>query len=107
MDIKLYWRTVREREKELRDAFGETVFVSTIECADTGTPGGRVSVCAPLVAAKLAIAKSHRIATEQEISVWQEAQIREGERIAAHGRRMAYVNQDQAERSKNGRAYQL
>jgi len=101
MDLKNYWKQIRELEHAL-----------TVEHPEGGvylvhSESNRVMVVSPYVAAQCLHRQTHRRANDAEIADYQEAQAREGARIAAQGRRMSYVNQDQSERSKNARAYQL
>jgi hypothetical protein len=63
-DLKRYWSEVRAIERGLADC----VWLSSIENPLKGQPGGRLAQAAAHTAARLLHAKSHRLATKEEIA---------------------------------------
>jgi hypothetical protein len=69
-DLKRYWREVRELERTL-PAF---VWLMTVEDGPRGQRGGMIVEVPAAHAAKLLHARSHRVATAEEISEHQALQ---------------------------------
>ncbi|MGA3189238.1 MAG: hypothetical protein ABSF22_19200 [Bryobacteraceae bacterium] len=63
-DLKVYWQEVRTLERTLP----EFVWLMSIEDRKRGMVGGRMAEVGAEPAAKLLHAKSHRMATEEEIA---------------------------------------
>lgn len=72
MDIRDYWRRVRQQES----ALPEVSAIVSLDDPHTGMVGGRVSFVDRETAAKCIIAGSHRIATPDEITAYESDQRR-------------------------------
>jgi hypothetical protein len=70
-DLKKYWQEIRAIERSLP----EFVWLMSLDNAARGQVGGRLSETTATVAAKLLHAKSHRLATEEEITTHQEREL--------------------------------
>ena len=66
-DLKKYWQEVREIERSLP----EFVWLTSVECCFQGQAGGSVAEVPASQAAPLLYAKSHRMATEEEVAGYQ------------------------------------
>jgi hypothetical protein len=66
-DLKKYWQEVREIERSLP----EFVWLTSVECCFQGQVGGSVAEVSASQAAPLLYAKSHRVATEDEVSSYR------------------------------------
>ena len=63
-DLRIYWHEVRS----LQQTLPEFVWLTSLEDARRGMPGGRMAEVGAERAAQLLIAKSHRVATEEEVA---------------------------------------
>jgi hypothetical protein len=69
-DLKKYWQEIRELEKSLP----AEVWLLSLENRAKGQVAGSMVEAAAAVAAKLLYAKSHRLATEEEIQAYKARQ---------------------------------
>jgi hypothetical protein len=69
-DLRKYWQELRAIEKGLADF----VWLMSLENRAKGQAGGSIAEVAAGIAAKLLHAKSHRLATEEEIAVHRASQ---------------------------------
>jgi len=70
MDVKAYYRRIREIEASLP---GEDVLVVSLATPDGGREGLRVEV-SPFEAARLVVEDRARLATKEEAAAWKEEQ---------------------------------
>ena len=66
-DLKKYWQEIREIERSLP----EFMWLTSVECSFQGQVGGSVAEVSASQAAPLLHAKSHRVATDEEVSAYQ------------------------------------
>jgi hypothetical protein len=78
-DLGKYWQEIREAEKNLP----EFVWLMSIANSMRGVAGGSIVQVAAGVAARLLYAKSHRLATAEEIEA-QQALDQQAKRAAFH-----------------------
>jgi hypothetical protein len=78
-DLRKYWQEIRAVEKSLP----EFVWLMSLEDPPRGQRGGCIAQVAAAAAARLLHAKSHRLATDEEIQAHQTAQD-EAKRLAFH-----------------------
>ena len=77
-DLRRYWQEIRAIQKTLP----EYVWLMSIEDELEGQVGGRLVEVSSEVAAKMLHAKSHRLATDEELREWQSAEEMEARRVA-------------------------
>jgi len=78
-DLRKYWQEIREIEKSLL----EFVWLMSLDNPSRGQRAGCIAQVAAGAAARLLHAKSHRLATEDEVEAHQTAQD-EAKRLAFH-----------------------
>jgi hypothetical protein len=78
-DLRKYWQEIRESEKSLP----EFVWLMSLGNAPRGQKGGSIAQVAAAAAARLLHAKSHRLATDDEIQAHQTAED-QAKRLAFH-----------------------
>jgi hypothetical protein len=102
MDLKLRYARRREKQAELGAKYQWSFYVYHLA-------SGKLSPVTIELGATLITDGSHREATEAEVSEHLEHQRREGERIAAQGRRISRMNHrpDSTELDPNGRRYEF
>ena len=69
-DLRKYWQEIRAIEKSLP----EFVWLTSLDHAPRGQKGGCIAQAAAAGAARLLHAKSHRLATDEEIQAHQTAE---------------------------------
>jgi len=69
-DLKKYWQEIRAIEQRL----GGDVWLMSLENRAKGQVAGSIAEVAAGIAAKLLYAKSHRLATEEELQAYQSGQ---------------------------------
>jgi len=69
-DLRKYWQEVREIEKSLP----ESVWLMSLDNSPRGKKGGCIAQVMAAAAARLLHAKSHRLATAEEIQAHQAAE---------------------------------
>lgn len=84
-DLRKFWARVREEEAALRQAFGETVVLKSLE-----TPNGAVAGCFcevdPAVAARFIVEQSHERTSTAEAAVFRKAREAARQRALAEQR---------------------
>jgi hypothetical protein len=78
-DLRKYWQEIREIEKSLP----EFVWLMSLGNAPRGQKGGCIAQVAAAAAARLLHAKSHRLATDDEVQAHRTAED-EAKRVAFH-----------------------
>ena len=93
MDTILYWKLVRKLERELVASHPNgAVHLASVEKADTGLPGGVISVATTYVAAKAITDRKSVLATPEQIKEYQAENERRAALIGAQSRRLARTN---------------
>jgi hypothetical protein len=100
MDLKLRFQRRKAKQAELAATFGCVVHVWHLA-------NETISLATPELAATLIVDGSHRVATAEEVTVWQEAQLIEGERIESTNRELSRINRRSKEVDSNGRRFSL
>ena len=70
-DLRKYWQEIREIEQKLP----EFVWLMSLDNTSRGQRGGCIAQVAAATAARLLHAKSHRLATDEEIQTHQAAEV--------------------------------
>lgn len=93
IDLKDYWKRIRETERHLREQFPTgAVFVTSIENPDTRMPGGIVTSVTVATAARCIINRTHTVASEAEISAYVKRHQLAGRAIEARQSQLQRVN---------------
>jgi hypothetical protein len=98
-DLKKYWASVRELQREFEAKSPGGLRVATIKNEDFGRPGGVVSIALPELAARLVTDGSHRLASEQEISEFEAMHARRGALLGAKSRDWARSNREPGQKA--------